>query len=196
MENVRTADLYIRVSTDEQAEKGYSMRHQEEQLINYCKSKNIIVKNIYKEDYSAKTFNRPEFKRLLRTYSKASNRPNLFLFTKWDRFSREIGSAYETISKLKVFDIEPQAIEQPLDLLVPENHLVLAFYLAMPMAENLRRGVNVVGGMRRAKKEGRFMGIAPKGYKNIISPTGKKLLLLQMTLKLLFGLLRNYQRGK
>jgi DNA invertase Pin-like site-specific DNA recombinase len=31
-----TVDLYIRVSTDEQADRGYSQRDQEERLRKYC----------------------------------------------------------------------------------------------------------------------------------------------------------------
>jgi len=38
-----TADLYIRVSTDEQAEKGYSQRDQDERLRKYCFHNNITV---------------------------------------------------------------------------------------------------------------------------------------------------------
>jgi site-specific DNA recombinase len=34
-----TAIIYIRVSTDEQADKGYSLRHQEEVLRKYCELK-------------------------------------------------------------------------------------------------------------------------------------------------------------
>jgi hypothetical protein len=58
------------------------------------------------------------------------------------------------------------AIEQSLDLSVPENKMMLAFYLAAPEVENDRRSLNVIHGMRRAKKEGRFMGKAPIGYMN------------------------------
>jgi site-specific DNA recombinase len=32
--------LYVRVSTDEQADKGYSLRDQEAKLIQYCKELN------------------------------------------------------------------------------------------------------------------------------------------------------------
>jgi site-specific DNA recombinase len=62
--------------------------------------------------------------------------------------------------------IEPQAIEQPLDLSIPENKIMLAFYLAAPEVENDRRALNTIAGMRRAKKEGRWVGCAPIGYKN------------------------------
>lgn len=38
---MKTADLYVRVSTDEQADKGYSVRSQEEVLRKYCSLQNI-----------------------------------------------------------------------------------------------------------------------------------------------------------
>lgn len=57
--------LYVRVSTDEQADKGYSLRDQEAKLLHYCKEQQYNVIDTYREDYSAKTFKRPEFKKLL-----------------------------------------------------------------------------------------------------------------------------------
>ena len=60
-----TADLYIRVSTDEQADKGYSQRDQEERLKKYCENNQIKVRKVIFEDHSAKTFNRPEWTLLL-----------------------------------------------------------------------------------------------------------------------------------
>ena len=61
----KKAFLYIRVSTDEQADKGYSLRHQEERLRSYCQFQNIEVVGLYKDDHSAKTFKRPAFQQLL-----------------------------------------------------------------------------------------------------------------------------------
>ena len=163
----RRAILYIRVSTDEQADKGYSLLHQEDRLRKYCELQNIEVMALFKEDYSAKTFHRPEFTKLLEFLKKNKSVADLLLFTKWDRFSRNAGDAYSMINTLDKNGIEPQAIEQPLDLTIPENKIMLAFYLAAPEVENDRRALNVIVGMRRAKKEGRWMATAPKGYKNI-----------------------------
>lgn len=70
--------------------------------------------------------------------------------------------------------VEPQAVEQPLDLIIPENKMMLAFYLAAPEVENDRRALNVIHGMRRAKKEGRYIGLTPISYINMTDPTGKK----------------------
>ena len=152
------ADLYIRVSTDEQADKGYSQRNQEEVLRKYCLINNIQVKDIFFEDHSAKSFDRPQWKKLLLNLKQSKSKVNFILFTKWDRFSRNAGDAYQMIATLTKLGAEPQAVEQPLDLSIPENKLMLAIYLAAPEVENDRRALNVFYGMRRARKEGRYMG--------------------------------------
>ena len=80
--------LYVRVSTDEQADKGYSLRDQEAKLLQYCKELNYRVIDIYREDYSAKTFKRPEFKKLLAYCKSNKKQVDELLLVKWDRFSR------------------------------------------------------------------------------------------------------------
>ncbi|WP_316795792.1 recombinase family protein [Pedobacter agri] len=100
----------------------------------------------------------------------------LLLFTKWDRFSRNTSDAYQTISALNKTGIDPQAIEQPLDLTVPENKMMLAVYLKTPEIENDRRGLNSKAGIRQAKKEGRWTGKAPLGYINRTAETGRNTL--------------------
>jgi len=130
------------------------------------------------EDHSAKTFIRPAWVTLLTDLRKTKGRfSDLILFTKWDRFSRNAGDAYQMISILKGIGIEPQAIEQPLDLSIPENKLMLAIYLSTPEVENDRRALNVLQGMRRARKEGRWMASAPVGYKNATTEIGKKVII-------------------
>lgn len=166
--------LYIRVSTDEQADTGYSQRSQNEMLSKYCELNNFIVIEKFYEDHSAKNFNRPQFTKLLIQLKKHRGIADLVLFTKWDRFSRNAGDAYQMINTLNKLGVDPQAVEQPLNLEIPENKMMLAFYLAAPEVENDRRALNVFNGMRRAKKEGRYMGRAPLGYSNKIDPAGRK----------------------
>lgn len=173
---MKVADLYVRVSTDEQADKGYSQRDQEDRLRKHCASLNILVENVIYEDHSAKTFERPEWKKYIFGIKRmrGSKDGRFLFFTKWDRFSRNTSEAYQMISNLNKLNITPQAIEQPLDLRVPENKLLLAIYLSTPEVENDRRALNVTYGMRRAIKEGRLMGIAPYGYINRSKEDGKK----------------------
>ena len=160
----RKAILYVRVSTDEQAEKGHSLGHQEDRLRNYCLQNNIEVVAFFREDHSAKSFERPAFKQLL-TFIKSNKKvADMLFFLKWDRFSRNAADAYAMINQLLRLGVEPQAMEQPLNMEIPEHKFMLAIYLAAPEVENDRRALNIIAGMRKAMKEGRWMGGAPKGY--------------------------------
>jgi len=105
---MKIADLYIRVSTDEQADKGYSQRSQEEVLRRYCELNKISIRKTVFEDHSAKTFNRPEWQNLLVSLKKKRGQIDLVLFTKWDRFSRNAPDAYQMIIRLKCLVLSPR----------------------------------------------------------------------------------------
>ncbi|MGJ1346728.1 MULTISPECIES: recombinase family protein [Sphingobacterium] len=170
-----SAIIYIRVSTDEQAQKGYSQRSQEEKLNKYCKDNHIEIIQTVFEDHSAKNFERPAWTIMMKQLNiNKSNRPQLILFTRWDRFSRNTANAYYMISQLQKLGIEPQASDQPLDMSVPENKVLLAMYIVTAEVENDRRSLNIKQGIHKAKKEGRYMGRAPIGYINISLPDGTK----------------------
>ncbi|RFZ94143.1 recombinase family protein [Mucilaginibacter conchicola] len=172
---MESAYLYVRVSTDEQARKGFSLPEQEDRLLKYCEFGNIEVKGIYREDYSAKNFNRPEWKKLIATIKKDSGKKeNNILFIKWDRFSRNIEYAYEMIGILRKYRATAMAIDQPIDFTVPESTVMLAVYLSIPEAENSRRALNTSNGMRRAKLLGRYPNKAPLGFTNCTGPDEKK----------------------
>ena len=108
--------LYVRVSTDEQADKGFSLRDQEEKLLRHCLDNNLNVLEIYREDYSAKTFNRPEMKKLIAHCKKEHKTIDQLLFIKWDRFSRNTSESYNKINLFNSLGITPNAITQPLVL--------------------------------------------------------------------------------
>ena len=162
---MKRAILMTRVSSDEQA-KGYSLGDQEDRLIKYCHFHNIEIVEIYKEDHSAKDFNRPEWKNIYNHIKREHKKIDFLLFTSWDRFSRNIAEAYQVIKNLQKYSVIPQAVEQPIDFSIPENKAMLAFYLAIPEIDNDRRSIKITGGIRKAWKSGRWTHPAPKGYKN------------------------------
>lgn len=173
--HTKSAYLYIRVSTDEQKRKGYSLPEQEDRLLKYCEYNNIHVKGVYSEDFSAKNFNRPEWNRLIAVIKKRPpGEENNILFVKWDRFSRNIEYAYEMIGVLRKHSTVAMAIDQPIDFSVPESIVMLAVYLSIPEAENSRRALNTSNGIRRAKLLGRYPNKAPIGFTNLTGVDGKK----------------------
>lgn len=164
--NIVNVITYGRVSTDEQADHGFSLNHQEEMLRKYCELKNHNIIKHYTEDYSAKNFNRPEWKNLMEYVKKNKKSVDMILFTKWDRFSRNSEEAMTIIRLFSTMGIIVNSIEQPLDLTIPDNKVMLAMYLILPEVENDKISQRTKEGMRRAKKEGCYMAKAPFGYSN------------------------------
>ena len=154
-----------RVSSDEQA-KGYSLDVQAEALEKYCERKELDIAYAFREDHSAKDFNRPAFNEFLVFSKQNKGKVDELLFTTWDRFSRNIQDAYAMIEQLKKLGISVQAIEQPIDFSIPENKVMLALHLIMPEVDNDRRSIKIRGGMRAALKAGRWCRSAPFGYRN------------------------------
>ncbi len=156
---------YIRVSTDEQALRGGSLTNQRDRILQYAHLNGFIVDKIFSEDYSAKTFDRPEWKKLFKYCQYHKKEIQAILVVRWDRFSRNASESYQVIDRLKRMSIEVIAAEQPLDLSVPESKLMLSYYLTSPEVENDRRSINVKQGMIQKLKRGEWMaGKLPRGF--------------------------------
>ena len=169
--------LYARVSTDEQAEKGSSIPYQKDRLHQYCELAGDNVVQYFAEDYSAKSFdNRPEWNKILVLLKANKGLVTKILVVRWDRFSRNAPEAYQMIKTLNKLGVEINAIEQPIDFKIPEQKMLLSFYLTIPEIENDRRSMNTSNGMRKNMKQGRFLGIAPFGFRNSRDASNRPLL--------------------
>ena len=77
--------LYIRVSTQEQAQEGYSVGEQKERLIAYCKAHDWLIAEIYVDPgYSGSNLNRPGIQKLIADIKNC----DVVLVYKLDRLSR------------------------------------------------------------------------------------------------------------
>src|SRR4051812_28583046 len=103
------AILYTRVSTDEQ-NNGYSPSDQKDKLYRYCQSSNIDIVGFYHDDESAKSFDRPEWLRIIKFLKENKGLVDRIYFVKWDRFSRNVAEAYIAIRDLRKLGVEAQAI--------------------------------------------------------------------------------------
>jgi site-specific DNA recombinase len=192
---METAIIYTRVSTEDQAQKGYSLRDQTAKLLKYCEDRGIKIVKHFEDDYSAKTFDRPEFQKLLGFVKHNKGMVNKLIVIKWDRFSRNLQEALNMISLLYQLGIVVDAIEQPLDDSIPESLLMKAMYLAAPQVENLRRSLNTKSGMRKALKEGRWLGHAPIGYRNGRDENNKPVLIKTEKADLILEAYKHYATG-
>ena len=82
---MKRAALYIRVSTLEQAQEGYSVGEQKERLIAYCKAKDWLIADIYVDGgYTGSNLKRPGIQKLMAETDKFE----MVLVYKLDRLSR------------------------------------------------------------------------------------------------------------
>jgi site-specific DNA recombinase len=82
---VKKAAIYCRVSTQEQAQEGYSIPAQKDRMMNYCKAKDWHIADIYIDGgYSGASLERPGIQRLISDIDKI----DIVLVYKLDRLSR------------------------------------------------------------------------------------------------------------
>jgi site-specific DNA recombinase len=156
--------IYVRVSTDEQANQGYSLEHQESALNAFCKVKKYKVLHTYKEDYSAKSFDRPEWSKLMAFIKANKGLVNRIVFLKWDRFSRNQFDALEMIRRLNKLNVGLECVEQNFDFEDPDALLMLSIHTAIPEIENKKISQRTKDGMRKASENGCWVGKPPFGY--------------------------------
>ena len=77
--------IYKRVSTDDQADRGYSLRHQENVMRQFCDINKYPIVDVYTEDYSGKDFNRPEWNKIITYLKKNKKSVDQILCLRWDR---------------------------------------------------------------------------------------------------------------
>ena len=161
----KKAILYCRVSSDEQA-KGCSLDHQEKELRDYCSKHDLSVVRVYREDYSAKTTNRPELKKALAEFNKKNSGVDFFLVLRWNRLSRNIDDGNMLIKRFRKNDIEVNAIEEWIDHKVAESKILLGVFLAMAEVDNDKRAKATCDGIHATLLKGKCANKAPRGYIN------------------------------
>jgi site-specific DNA recombinase len=175
---IKRALIYTRVSTEEQAIHGYSLRYQEDLLRQQCQKDGVEFVRHFKDDgYSAKTFeNRPAFKELYEFILHNPKTINYLYIVRWDRFSRNVQQAYKEIGRLKELGVEIKYLEETISPRDPAFHLFRALKIGEGEMENSRRALNTTIGIVRARKEGRYTGPPPIGYKRERNTGGKSII--------------------
>ena len=93
--------IYVRVSTNKQAEEGYSIPQQTDRLHKYCEAMGWEVVKVYTDDgYSGGNLERPAIKQLIKEIERGN--ANIVLVDKLDRLSR---NQFDTLYMIqKVFE--------------------------------------------------------------------------------------------
>lgn len=125
--------LYVRVSTEEQAINGDSLRTQREELTKYALKNGFHIYGIYEDDgFSATNLKRPALQRLLNDVK--NNNINRILITKLDRLSRGVRNYYKVLDVLDEHGVFWQTVFEKYDSSTASGRLHINIMLSV--AEN------------------------------------------------------------
>lgn len=165
---IRRCALYVRVSTEEQALKGFSIDAQIENLKEYCKQAGVKIVDIYMDEgiSGAKPpLKRPALKRLLDDVE--AGKVDMILFTKLDRWFRSVKEYFKVQDVLDTHKVEWKAIHENYDTTTANGQMAITIFLAVAQNERDRTAerIKVVLEHKRKNKEACFGGQAiPFGY--------------------------------
>ena len=132
-EKAEEVALYVRVSTEEQAINGDSLRTQREELTRYAINNGFHIYGIYEDDgFSATNLKRPALQRLLKDVEQ--NKINRILITKLDRLSRGVRNYYKVLDVLDEHEVFWQTIFEKYDSSTANGRLHINIMLSV--AEN------------------------------------------------------------
>ena len=162
---VEEVALYVRVSTEEQALNGDSLRTQREELTKYALNNGFHIFGIYEDDgYSATNLKRPALEKLLQDVQQ--NKINRILITKLDRLSRGVRNYYKILDILDDHEVYWQTIFEKYDSSTANGRLHINIMLSVAENESAQTGERIRSVFKtKIKNKELISGKIPVGLK-------------------------------
>ena len=191
-EENKIAGLYIRVSTEDQAREGFSLKEQEKRLRAMCEYKGYEVYKIYKDSgISAKTGNyRPAFEELLQDIK--DKKCNTIVVLKLDRLTRSVYDWENILKFLEENDAYLDCANDDINTTNANGKMISRILTSVSQQEIERTSERTKVGLAGAIKEGHIPARAPLGYKHI----DKKLVPDPLTKDIVIRIYNLYFEGK
>jgi site-specific DNA recombinase len=159
------AVIYCRVSSQEQV-SNLSLPTQEKACRDYCQREGYDVAEVFVErGETAKTADRPEFLRLLQTCRTSRGRLHGVVVYALSRFSRNSADHHAIAALLRGLGIALRSVTEPIDD-SPAGRFMEAVIAGVAQFDNDMRSARTVAGMKAAIERGRWVWMAPIGYRN------------------------------
>ena len=159
--------LYERVSSEEQVKHGYSLDAQHEALTDFCEKNGHVVLGVYKDEgISARKpyTKRPAMVQLLRDVEII--KPDIILFTKLDRWFRNIKEYYKVQDILDKNKVYWKAINEEYDTSTASGRLYVNIKLSIAQDEADRTSERIKDVQSQLVAQGKVLGgSVPMGYK-------------------------------
>ena len=171
----RRAVIYCRVSTVEQTQN-LSLPTQEKACRTYAASHGYDVDHVFVDaGESAKTTDRPEFRRLLSQCREEKGKVHAVIVYSLTRFSRNSADHHAIQTPLRGLGIMLRSVTEPIDE-SPSGRLMEGILASMAQFDNDVRAERVTAGMKAAVERGRWVWLAPMGYVNGDTSRGPSLI--------------------
>ena len=158
--------LYLRVSSEEQAKHGYSLDAQEEALKTFCEKHNHVILGIYRDEgiSGRKPYTkRPAMIQLLADIPIV--KPDIILFTKLDRWFRNIKEYYKVQDILDKNKVDWKAINEEYDTSTASGRLYVNIKLSIAQDEADRTSERIKDVQDQLIMQGKVLGgTVPFGY--------------------------------
>ena len=155
--------IYVRVSTDDQKDNGYSIDSQLRMIKEYCEKNNYIIVSTYNDaGYSGKDLMRPEMQRLLQDIK--SKKIDKLVAIKVDRLTRNNFDGFWLLNYCEEHDVKIELILEPYDVSTANGEMIFGMNLVFGQRERKEIGARTKRAMEEMALEHIHPSKAPYGY--------------------------------
>lgn len=155
--------IYVRVSTDEQRDNGYSIDSQLRMIKEYCEKNNYDIVDVYNDaGHSGKDLMRPEMQRLLKDIK--SHKIEKIVAIKVDRLTRNNYDGFWFLNYCEEYDVKIELILEPYDVSTANGEMIFGMNLVFGQRERKEIGARTKRAMEEMALEKVHPAKAPYGY--------------------------------
>jgi len=162
-ESIGTVGIYVRVSTMEQVEEGYSIAAQKERLKAYCKAQGWTDYKFYvDEGVSAKDLKRPQLQKLFEHIEEGKIK--LILVYRLDRFTRSVRDLHKMLEVMDKHGCGFKSATEVYDTVTAMGRLFITIVAALAEWETSNSSERIKMALEKKVSDGERVGAIPYGF--------------------------------
>ena len=155
--------IYVRVSTDDQRDNGYSVDSQLRTIKEYCEKNEYDIVDVYNDaGHSGKDLMRPEMQRLLKNIK--SKKIDKLVAIKVDRLTRNNYDGFWLLNYCEEHDVKIELMLEPYDVSTANGEMIFGMNLVFSQRERKEIGARTKRAMEEMTLERIHPSKAPYGY--------------------------------
>ena len=155
--------VYVRVSTDDQRDNGYSIDSQLRMIKEYCEKNEYDIVDVYNDaGHSGKDLMRPEMQRLLKDIK--TKKIDKLVAIKVDRLTRNNYDGFWLLNYCEEHDVKIELILEPYDVSTANGEMIFGMNLVFGQRERKEIGARTKRAMEEMALEHIHPSKAPYGY--------------------------------